>query len=450
MDKTVETIPQPVSDYLNAANGETKQTMRVAEWNGRVSQMAFLPLSDVSGKTLGELIVLRDLTESVREARASVRSVALICFAIGSVLAGLFYLLLSRVEADLTTRSSRLKAEIAERERTQAELRRAHHELEERVEERTAELKRINIDLNTEIVSREKTQRELQTTHAKLLEASRLAGMAQVATGVLHNVGNVLNSVNVSTTLIIERIQKSKLSGLVKSASLVQAHAHDLGVFFAEDPRGKQLPGYLAKLTECLLQEQQSIAAEVSLLAKHVEHIKEIVAMQQTYATISGADEILTPADLIEDALRINSAALSRHDVNVVRQFESVPEVIADRHKVLQILINLISNAKYAMDEQRAYEKVLRVKLQRNGNGHVRIFVSDNGTGISKENLCRIFEHGFTTRKDGHGFGLHSSALAARELGGSLLAHSDGEGRGATFILELPFNKTLKAKVCNN
>jgi signal transduction histidine kinase len=72
------------------------------------------------------------------------------------------------------------------------------------------------------------------------------------------------------------------------------------------------------------------------------------------------------------------------------------------------------------------------------GEGRVRVSVIDNGVGIPAENLTRIFNQGFTTRKDGHGFGLHSGALAARELGGSLHVHSDGAGQGASFTLELP------------
>jgi signal transduction histidine kinase len=112
-----------------------------------------------------------------------------------------------------------------------------------------------------------------------------------------------------------------------------------------------------------------------------------------------------------------------------------------DRHKVLQILVNLLTNAKYACDESNRPEKRINVWIRKDSSDHVRIGVCDNGVGIAAENLNRVFEHGFTTRKTGHGFGLHSCALAARELGGSLTAQSDGPGKGATFILEIPLNK---------
>ncbi len=160
--------------------------------------------------------------------------------------------------------------------------------------------------------------------------------------------------------------------------------------------------------------------------------------MQQCYARVSGATEQVNIADLIEDALRMNAGALARHEVQVVREYAShLSEITTEKHKVLQILVNLMRNAKYACDESGRKDKRLTVRLS-NGDDRVRISVIDNGVGIPAENLTRIFNHGYTTRKDGHGFGLHSGALAARELGGALQVHSDGCGLGATFTLELP------------
>jgi signal transduction histidine kinase len=136
----------------------------------------------------------------------------------------------------------------------------------------------------------------------------------------------------------------------------------------------------------------------------------------------------------------MNVSALARHDVTVVREYLPVPRVAVEKGKVLQILINLIRNAKYACDDgqkDNPREKILTMRIEP-GNGLVRLIVRDNGIGIPQENLTRIFAHGFTTRSYGHGFGLHSSALAAKEMKGSLIALSDGPGCGATFVLELP------------
>ena len=172
-------------------------------------------------------------------------------------------------------------------------------------------------------------------------------------------------------------------------------------------------------------------------MRQNIEHIKEIVTMQQSYATVSGVHEIVNIRDLVEDSLRMNSGALDRHGVKLVRDFQEVPAINVDKHKVLQILVNFVRNAKYACDESGRKDKQVTVRIARDKDT-VKISVVDNGVGITPENLTRIFAHGFTTRKDGHGFGLHSGALAAKEMGGSVSVHSDGPGLGATFTLELP------------
>jgi PAS domain S-box-containing protein len=282
---------------------------------------------------------------------------------------------------------------------------------------------------------------ELDRLNHRLVETSRQAGMAEVATGVLHNVGNVLNSVNVSAHLVMDRLRESKITSLPKLAGLFEEHAADLGQFLAQDPRGRQVPGYIGSLAQHLGEERAFVLGELEGLRKHIDHIKDIVAMQQNYAKVSGVIESVLPTQLVEDALQLNAGALARHGVKVSREYESVPPIAVEKHKVLQILVNLIRNAKYAMDESGREEKWLRIGVRVTGEGRVRIEVRDNGVGIPPENLTRVFQHGFTTRKDGHGFGLHSGALTAKELGGSLRAHSEGLGCGATFTLELPAKK---------
>lgn len=293
------------------------------------------------------------------------------------------------------------------------------------------------INMLVDLTERRKADQERDLLNRQLLEASRLAGMAEVATGVLHNVGNVLNSVNVSATLVAESARKSKAGNLARVVALLDEHAADLGAFLSGDPRGRSLPNYLRELNQRLAQEQAATLAEVETLRRNIEHIREIVTMQQDYARVSGVSEVLKVTDLVEDSLRMNSVALLRHEVTVEREYHAAPEVVIDKHKALQILTNLIRNAKYACDEGGRTDKRLTVRVA-NGDGRVRIAVSDNGIGIAAENLTRIFNHGFTTRKEGHGFGLHSAALAAAEMSGSLSVQSDGLGCGATFTLEFP------------
>ena len=287
-----------------------------------------------------------------------------------------------------------------------------------------------------DITERRLAEKELEDLHKQLLDASRQAGMAEVATNVLHNVGNVLNSVNVSASLITERIRKSKCVGLTRVAALLSEHAGDLAGYLM-GAQGRHLPVYLQELATQLVAERDDAAAELSALRSNVEHIKEIVAVQQSYARRGGMTDTLDVRVLVEDSLRMNEGALSRHGVTIVRDFQDVPLVQGEKHKVLQILVNVIRNAKYACDESKAAEKRVTVRV-RAADGRVVIAVIDTGVGIPPENLEHIFNHGFTTRKDGHGFGLHSSALAARELGGTLHAESAGTGHGATFTLTLP------------
>jgi signal transduction histidine kinase len=297
-------------------------------------------------------------------------------------------------------------------------------------------------ELQREISERERAESQLEEAHTQLVETSRHAGMAEVATGVLHNVGNVLNSVNVSANLVSDRVRGSKAENLLKVADLLREHADHLEDFFTSDPRGKLLLDYLPNLGAHLNEERSDMLQEIELLTKNLDHIKEIVAMQQSYARVSGVVEPVSITSLVEDALQINAAALNRHGVEVIRNYADVPVIIVDKHKVLQILVNLIRNAKYAMEECGQDHKQLVVGIETTPGGCVRVAVKDNGQGILPENLVRIFSHGFTTKKDGHGFGLHTSALAASEMQGSLSAYSDGLGTGAIFTLELPLAPT--------
>jgi signal transduction histidine kinase len=280
--------------------------------------------------------------------------------------------------------------------------------------------------------------------HQQMLTLSRQAGMAEVATGVLHNVGNVLNSINVSNSLIHEKLRSSEITSLQLVSRLLQEHQADFPAYLTADPKGKLIPDFIIQLAAQLQAEHELLQKEQHLLAHNLEHIKEIVAMQQSYARVSGFVEQVTVASLMDDAIQINLAGLARHRVQVIRNYARVPPVLVDKHKVLQILVNLVNNAKYALDHSEARDKQLTVGIQLTGPQHLHVTVRDNGVGISPQNLTRIFSHGFTTRPGGHGFGLHSGANAAKEMGGELSVQSDGLGQGATFTLDLPLPHPIR------
>ncbi len=292
-----------------------------------------------------------------------------------------------------------------------------------------------------DVTALKEAEANLEDTHKRLAHTSRMAGMAEVATDILHNVGNVLNSVNVSCSVVMERLQASPAANLALIPQMLRENAGQLDAYLTSDPKGKKIPEYLATLAKTIESQRTFALNELEQLRKHIDHIKQVVVMQQNYAKVAGIEEQVEVASLVEDALRINSNALDRHAVEVKRDLGDVPPLVVDRHKVLQILVNLISNAKYAVSATSRKEKLVTLRVEKAGDDRVFIHVIDNGIGIAPENLARVFVHGFTTRPDGHGFGLHSGALAAAELGGKLTARSDGPDRGATFTLELPLRR---------
>jgi PAS domain S-box-containing protein len=301
-----------------------------------------------------------------------------------------------------------------------------------------------------DISEQKRAETEREELHDRLLTASRQAGMAEVATGVLHNVGNILNSVNVAAGIISEKLQKSEVGSLKKAADMLRDHLHDLPTFLATDKRGQHLPPFLIEVAGCLEDERRAVLPELDVVGRGLEHIKHIITAQQSHAKGGIVIQRVNPSELINTALDMHRESFTRHQVQVDCRLEELGELPLDKHKALQILVNLITNAKNAVCEGRATDRCIRIILsavQRLGAAEQTISfrVEDNGMGIAPEDLAKIFAHGFTTRKEGHGFGLHSAANAAKEMGGSLLVESDGVGRGAGFTLQIPIRNDVHA-----
>ena len=286
-----------------------------------------------------------------------------------------------------------------------------------------------------DISARKQAEAERESLHKQLMEASRKAGMAEIATGVLHNVGNVLNSVTVSAALAKEKLHQLGHYGIDKIARMLSEHTNDLAAYLTEDEKGKKLPEYLAVVSEQLSSDHKAIDEELVSVDRGIEHIKEIVRTQQSY---SGSTRLIEPVfvtEVVDDSLRMNVS--ERHGIDIVTEYEELPAVLVDKHQLMQIIVNLMRNAKQSVNEKGGVKTItVRVKLVNGQRG--RIEVEDNGMGIADENFPRVFEHGFTTKQDGRGFGLHHSAIAAQNMGGSLNCTSEGPGRGATFVLDLP------------
>jgi sensor domain CHASE-containing protein len=281
---------------------------------------------------------------------------------------------------------------------------------------------------------------KLATSRAELMESARLGGRAEVATSVLHNVGNVLNSVTVSAAGLQKGLSGGALAELERLEPLLASHSADLAAWMQSDPRGKHLPGYLAALAAQARTERAALAAEASTLDEGLQHVSVLVRAQEQHAGATGPAERLDLPGQVESALRLSDDAQAGPPIEVRREFEAVPPVHLPRHRLLEILVNLLRNARESLHAAPDGARRLVVRVV-NGSGLVRIEVCDNGVGIAPENLARVFQPRYSTKAGGQGLGLHASANAARELGGSLSAHSEGPGRGATFVLELPLRE---------
>ncbi len=333
--------------------------------------------------------------------------------------------------------------DVTELDRANSSIREANSELELsrfKILEKNQELETTNTSLHAEMNERKKAQAEREELHQQLVQASRQAGMADVASSVLHNVGNVLTSINVSTDILLKTLKKPMVGDVCRIASMFHEHQDNLEAFLTQDAKGKQIPSYLGMVAESLSGSHQTIQGELDSLVKKVDHIKRVIMSQQDIAHAGEVREATIVEDLMEQALLMGIPEPGEYGIRVVREYAPVPTIMTDRHHVLQILVNVITNAKNAMVEYPANSHCLTVRIMVPADrvGSVRLEVTDTGGGIKAENLPRLFAQGFTTRKAGHGIGLHSAAISAKNLGGVLQGQSAGEGRGATFMLDLP------------
>jgi len=289
-----------------------------------------------------------------------------------------------------------------------------------------------------DITARKKAEADLERTYRHLMRASRQAGRAEVAISVLHNVGNVLNSVNVSATLLFDWFRKPSARRLEAVLHFLQDRLNEGGQLVLEPEKAVDLLRYLEALDQELEASNARVLTEVDGLSHNVKYIMEIVASQSAYASDPCVFEPTSPAELVEDALRVMARSYEVSGISAVCDVSATPRILVDRHKSLQILVNLLQNAECACRCKPAEERKVTISVGLGESNQVEFRVSDSGEGILPEHLGRVFSPGFTTWKDGHGFSLHSGGLAAKEMGGKLTVQSGGAGTGATFTLSLP------------
>jgi C4-dicarboxylate-specific signal transduction histidine kinase len=329
------------------------------------------------------------------------------------------------------------------------EIEEARNLLEHRVQERTAQLEIANKQLKTEIDERKKAELKSVSLNDQLIVAARRAGMADIATSVLHNIGNVLTSANTSISMIIKKITLAKISNITGLAQLLQEHQQDIETFLTANPKGQRFPNYLITLSKQWLEDKTYLLNELESLAGNIGHIKEIIAKQNSLNLSLGFLQKVVASELIEDALKLNQLSYERAQITIIREFAPIREINIDRVKLLQIIVNLIKNSIESLIESSTENKKIIIRIKEQDDFYFRIEVEDNGMGVAPEHLNQIFHQGFTTKKNGHGFGLHASVLAAQEMQGNLTLKSDGVDKGATFTITLPYQQAqqqLKSK----
>ena len=332
-------------------------------------------------------------------------------------------------QATVSLENSRLYDSLTEgmeeRKRANQEINKLNEELEERVLERTSQLK--------------KAQKEL-------LEKAHLAGMADIATSVLHNVGNVINSIIISTQIINQQARGSKLGSLARAnKALDNVLTPEIR---AANPRAEQLLNYYQLVGKMLKDESDDMLENIGRIEERINVINDVITAQQDFISGSFAAEPMPLEHVVNDALNIFEASFERNEVTPTVQFNAYPRVYLQKIKLIHVLINIFKNAVEAMDHLQPRQRTIQIVIgEERSMGFVRI--ADNGEGIESHNMNKIFNHGFTTKLRGHGFGLHSCANAMTEMGGKLYAESDGKDKGATFLLRFDL-VAPKKKTPNN
>ncbi|MDQ8204949.1 ATP-binding protein [Pelagicoccus sp. SDUM812003] len=324
-------------------------------------------------------------------------------------------------------------------------LKSANEKLEIMVAERTREIEAKNAELQHKTKELTKTLDELRDAQDQLISTSRKAGMAEVATNVLHNVGNVLNSINVGVLSLSQRIDTGRVEKLERIVQLIERHSEQLDTFFTTDPKGRAIPDYLRRLALVMKDDFAQYQVEIDCMSDNISHVKRIISTQQAHAkTVEMFQEVNLP-DIIDSAITMIMGDMEHTIYEVTRQFDDDLTIVSDKHLILQMVANFIKNAKESISEASPALGIISIEGRFNRDRTaIELRIHDNGVGISSENLKRIFTHGFTTKRDGHGFGMHSCSNSAKRLGGDLSIASDGPMKGATVTLTLPVKPTAR------
>lgn len=301
----------------------------------------------------------------------------------------------------------------------------------------------IAMDVN----NRKQAEENIASLNQQLVTSARNAGMADVATSILHNVGNILNSANVGLSLISETYEYSFINKILSILTMLENNKENINTYLFKDDKGKLIIPYLISINEELNREFNKNKSEINNLVTHLNHIREIIDMQQNISGKSTLIESISLKETIETALKMSTHKLGNNLIQIEQVYDSIDKIKTDKSKLLQILVNLLQNAKEAIfSHTDSNNKKISIIVKKVNDNKIKLLISDSGIGIDPKDKIKIFSFGFTNKEGGHGYGLHASALFAKELGGALELESEGVGKGATFTLSLPIHPTDENK----
>jgi len=275
---------------------------------------------------------------------------------------------------------------------------------------------------------------KLEKSYKKLVEQAHKEGMADIAAGILHNIGNAFSSVNSSVQIMRDLVNKSPVNDLKKANELLEKNIEDIEDFISNNVKGKKLMHFYLKLGLSIKEFRNQMLYHINRLDEKIYSIDDMITAQQSYAGVESIPEKFDLANVLEDVLKVNSEFLDKSNIKVVKKYLDMPQAVIHKGKLFHILTNIIKNAREAMSETKQDSRRLVITLSEDDKGKY-IRIADSGCGIPESIIERIFTYGFTTKKEGQGFGLYSCENYMAEMGGEIWAESEGPGMGAEFIL---------------
>lgn len=268
---------------------------------------------------------------------------------------------------------------------------------------------------------------------------ARLAGMSDVSMGVVHAAGNLLNSINVSTKLLLREVEAVDIDDMHCLARELEEHSDDLASYISENDNGKFLLPFIVAMTDAVGDLRSRCIIELESLDQGLSQVIDMIRSQEKYAVGPTMEEEVELSDIVECALEVAATSLPRTSgVEIERHFEGAPLVRTESHRLKSVLINIIVNAFEALQSEGLPKRRITLRVYGTGDRRVVVEVSDTGCGIDPASLDQIFTSSFTSKEGHAGEGLHMAANVCQELGIAIGVMSEGPGTGSSIKLRIP------------